>query len=521
MKNKRKNTSSVIAIIAVMLVFIIGGILAYLTDTDRKVNNFIIGNVDIVLHEENWRPTEDTDNDNAPDAVIMGFGDNIPKDPSVENIGKNPAYIYLKVFVPVGEYEDGLTTTTNTSIFEYEIDDENWTELVDARAFDGTNNIYVYYYNTALPAPTGDTESITETLFDTINLKDGIKQESIPAGVQSVVVEAYAIQSTGLPQGTTVLNTEWAEEFKTYAGEHPQTNSQTSKISIENCTVSPATIEIENGEYETITVSTEETGAIETYTFTSSNSNVATVDSTGKVTGIAAGTAIITVTGNISGKIQTVDVTIKQGLALITNLSQLSTSNIGDYVNIGTTLLDRTIALQDSTTPKADWRIFDKTEDGTWLILADYLPHSKLPESTGLTKGADSYRVYSDSPSNLVNALKNTTEWRALIAENSSLYNNSNIIVKGALTREEWENSWYKNEEYGEPGETALGNANTLYYSHKGIYDTTCQGYWLASIATEDTSVVSRVQEGNTLNRWYANADVHGVRPVIFIPNNI
>ena len=143
--NKRKNTSSVIAIIAVMLVFIIGGILAYLTDTDRKVNNFIIGNVDIVLHEENWRPTEDTDNDNAPDAVIMGFGDNIPKDPSVENIGKNSAYIYLKVFVPVGSYQDGLTTVTNTPIFEYEIDDENWTELVDARAFDGTNNIYVYY----------------------------------------------------------------------------------------------------------------------------------------------------------------------------------------------------------------------------------------------------------------------------------------------------------------------------------------------------------------------------------------
>ena len=143
---KQKKMYLGISILVVFLIFIVGGILAYLIDTDEKINNFKIGNVDIILHEYSWMPDAYTTDDEsgAPDAVQTNFGDTVPKDPQVENVGHNPAYIYIKVEVPRASYDDGLTTITNESLFEYTIDDSNWTELESARSVDETGKYNVY-----------------------------------------------------------------------------------------------------------------------------------------------------------------------------------------------------------------------------------------------------------------------------------------------------------------------------------------------------------------------------------------
>ena len=226
-KNKSKQNLIIISILVVGLVLIVGGILAYLIDTDEKINNFRIGNVDIVLHEDNWNPTAYTtvDESGAPDAVETSFGETVPKDPQVENVGKNPAYIYLKIEVPRASYEDELVTIVNESLFEYTIDSANWTELINARSADedGKYNVYYYYYNEALVA-----QDITTPLFQEIRLKDNIP--GVEDNILTVKVTAYAIQANGLPDGITVENTEWVTEFTNYANSHPQNSLQTNSL---------------------------------------------------------------------------------------------------------------------------------------------------------------------------------------------------------------------------------------------------------------------------------------------------
>ena len=69
-----------------------------------------------------------------------------------------------------------------------------------------------------------------------------------------------------------------------------------------------------NGEEKTISVSNVE----EEYTFSSNNTSIATVDQTGKVTGIEVGTTTITITGTTSGKTKTINVTVEPATYTVT-----------------------------------------------------------------------------------------------------------------------------------------------------------------------------------------------------------
>ena len=114
--------------------------------------------------------------------------------------------------------------------------------------------------------------------------------------------------------------------------------------------------------------------------------------------------------------------------------SILSTATLGQYVDLGTDILDKSIALEDGSYPETDWRVFKKDSNGTWLILADYLPLNKLPVGTGLSESTQPYYcLNSNNLTNLLNGL-NSSVWKSLILENRNLYNNENVIVKGAFT---------------------------------------------------------------------------------------
>lgn len=77
---------------AVMLVaaMSIGGMLAYFTDTDTKENTFTVGNVEIQINEE------------FEQGSIANPGVAVDKNPTIENIGDNAAYVRMKVVLSDG-----------------------------------------------------------------------------------------------------------------------------------------------------------------------------------------------------------------------------------------------------------------------------------------------------------------------------------------------------------------------------------------------------------------------------------
>lgn len=84
----KKKLVTLCAALALCATAIVGGTLAYFTDTDAKDNTFTVGNVDIELTEPNWKE------ENAK--LIPGR--EIPKDPTITIAnGSERAYTFMKV----------------------------------------------------------------------------------------------------------------------------------------------------------------------------------------------------------------------------------------------------------------------------------------------------------------------------------------------------------------------------------------------------------------------------------------
>ena len=209
---KKNRVISIIAIIALLLILAVAGIFAYLTSTDTASNKFTVGKVTIDLKEDSWDDAPDTDNDGVPDfAENIVPNQTIAKDPKIKNTGENPAYVYLKVTVPVKKVvvanSDGTVssrTPVDTELFTY-TKKTGWTEIESERGEvkDSSNNVtahtYVYYYNTAL-----EKNAETTTLFDTVTFVNVIDNQVDAPGNYHVDVDAYAIQSNNLSGNPTI-----------------------------------------------------------------------------------------------------------------------------------------------------------------------------------------------------------------------------------------------------------------------------------------------------------------------------
>ena len=84
----KKKIAVVLAATALAASLIIGGTLAYLTDSDKKTNTFTMGNIDISLAEPNW--------DDTTDGKGLVPGDTLVKDPTVTAAAGN-SYMRVKV----------------------------------------------------------------------------------------------------------------------------------------------------------------------------------------------------------------------------------------------------------------------------------------------------------------------------------------------------------------------------------------------------------------------------------------
>lgn len=180
--NKRK---SILAAVVLTLVLLVGGALAYFTDTDTKTNTFTLGDVDITLSEPSWVAA------NAEDILP---GATIAKDPQITN-NDAKAFVFLKVTEPC---------YNNATVFDFTVN-SGWTAVGTARTCSGNSAETVYAYGTASTMTELAKNATTTALFNNVTLKTTIDEtavQSLSQGDIQIVVDAYGIQAdnvTGTP----------------------------------------------------------------------------------------------------------------------------------------------------------------------------------------------------------------------------------------------------------------------------------------------------------------------------------
>lgn len=174
MKKKIMLTATAAALAAMMIV---GGTIAWFTDTAEVTNVITLGNIDISLRESDGDGyTEEGLQFGAE--VPLTPGEELPKDPYVVNVGKNDAWVRILVelegtILEVEAFDFDAITDFNTT---------NWT-----RGTDG-----YYYYNEMLEA--GDD---TERLFTTVTIPETWGNAFADTDLE-IIITAEAVQVDNL-----------------------------------------------------------------------------------------------------------------------------------------------------------------------------------------------------------------------------------------------------------------------------------------------------------------------------------
>ena len=214
MENKSRNIKIIACIISLISIMSVTGIFAYLTEADMSYNKFTVGEVKIDIIEKKWNDAKNYNDENSLKYVENIVPNSIiEKDPLIENVGENSAYVYFKVKIPsakvvvadeYGNIEN--SEPQDTPLFDYEVNN-GWQEIVSER--DTVKNssgkieyyTYVYCYDKVLAK-----SEKTNTLFknDEVKFKNIIEQpEDLDSSNSQIVLEGYAIQSENLPKDIT------------------------------------------------------------------------------------------------------------------------------------------------------------------------------------------------------------------------------------------------------------------------------------------------------------------------------
>lgn len=190
--------------VAMVLVcaFAVGMTLAYLTSTDRVVNTFTVGNVQIKLDEAkvnlDGTPVQDADRVKANSYKLIP-GHTYTKDPTVTVLsGSESSYIKMTVTFSNSTQLDAIFTPNGadlTSIFNgYE--SANWSYKGNTEDTVANTRTYEFWYKETVAAPTADVA--LDALFDSITVPGSITNAQL-ATIENmtITVNAYAIQADG------------------------------------------------------------------------------------------------------------------------------------------------------------------------------------------------------------------------------------------------------------------------------------------------------------------------------------
>ena len=179
----KKKIIAVCLIVALAATAVIGGTLAYFTDTEEAENVFTVGNVDIELTEPGWEAT------GKEEANTIYAGEPLAKDPTVENVGNNPCFVRIKV--------EGLDQFGTKGMIQYRDEHYQVGKLNDGWV---EYNGY-FYWSKPLVVKGTETESWndglvskTNPVFTSIVMPTGLTGDET---AQPILVTAQAVQAQG------------------------------------------------------------------------------------------------------------------------------------------------------------------------------------------------------------------------------------------------------------------------------------------------------------------------------------
>ncbi len=215
MQIKRKH-KWMLAVGLCVLTTVGGGLIgAYFTDHETKTNVLTVGKVSINLYEPSWDGEDENgpDVEQTPENPELGVNEGkdiyplkeIPKDPTIKNIGINSSWIYMEVKMPKAEVMtaniDGTRNEKKmTELFSYDMN-ENWEEI--KKTEEENYNVYTYAYKTPLKGSKNLVEGSdsvydgekTTPLFDKIVFANLVEGQGLEQKELSIPIRAMAIQS--------------------------------------------------------------------------------------------------------------------------------------------------------------------------------------------------------------------------------------------------------------------------------------------------------------------------------------
>ena len=211
----KRRVVKAIALCSVIGALATGGTAAYLTDYGAVKNTFTVGKVDIDLTEPSWVPE---------DHETMEPTETMEKDPQITNVGKNDAFVYMEVSVPVREVitanEDGSrNASTATELFSYN-KSQKW-NLMGSKII-GENKVYLYNY-TEILSP----EQVTEPLFKTVTFANIIEGQLDEQSVD-MDIRAYAIQTANTDDKEADVNSRAKAAYNKYVNQNDQQEGATT-----------------------------------------------------------------------------------------------------------------------------------------------------------------------------------------------------------------------------------------------------------------------------------------------------
>lgn len=249
-----KKKTILVAAIAVMLVaaLVVGGTLAYFTDTKSAKNTFTVGNVKIdllesSLHRENagiangatsdselWsNVAKEGSNNTSPykagdtfytdeqikanaekytcDNVKLNPGESYHKMPYVVNTGKNDAYIRIRVMIPA-DLDTAILSSMYTTTA---LNNKEFTMAYDSTGTVVRDGVKYNVYTFTRIAPLKAGEMTYWNVWGTIHMDTDVTNEEIASlfgegkpyadGTFPVLVEADAIQADGFANATAAF----------------------------------------------------------------------------------------------------------------------------------------------------------------------------------------------------------------------------------------------------------------------------------------------------------------------------
>ncbi len=227
----KKKTLALILTVTMLLGTVVGGTLAYLLDTDKAVNTFTVGQVDIILNEakvnEKGQKLDadgivDTDGENLADRVTENTYHLIPgqtyvKDPTVTVVkDSEPSYVRMLVTFNCLGALDTLFAPDGADLMSIfgGYDDEEWI-FIDAVKDTAADTVtYEFRYKETV-AGEEDADKALPALFSDFTVPGEFTGEQLKTIENlEITVEGHAVQAVGFEDnaetGETAIDAAWA-----------------------------------------------------------------------------------------------------------------------------------------------------------------------------------------------------------------------------------------------------------------------------------------------------------------------